>query len=319
MTIPVICDRCRVAGTAGTGDFSQFGDLLEFEPVPRPARVDGWHAEKQKAFIALLATTGSQRRSAMALGMAPYGAAKLREAEGAEGFSLAWDRALAIAAKNGSVRLTTAVADAAARNAQLAPQPSRLRGIEPGDADAQQDGSMEEKLAVLESIFNKMLGKVEQERQARLAGDVVAADFYLRQVTFFEVAFDLKSEGLGPDAFTLMSQFRRASVPITEIAATPFSMMLDQKRRELWAKMGEPDRPEFPPARYLMEKPGFFTQSKEAALSEEEKELPQSEQERLFRGMMVAEAEAQAEWEAAAHSPDAGPTINKLDPGSSPA
>ena len=44
MSIPVICDRCRVAGTAGTGDFSHYGDLLEFEPVPRPVkRVDGWH------------------------------------------------------------------------------------------------------------------------------------------------------------------------------------------------------------------------------------------------------------------------------------
>ena len=33
MTIPVICDRCRVAGTAGTGDFSHFGDLLEFDAI----------------------------------------------------------------------------------------------------------------------------------------------------------------------------------------------------------------------------------------------------------------------------------------------
>ena len=58
MTIPVICDRCRVGGIAGAGDFSHLGNLLEFEPVPRPVkRVDGWHEEKQRAFIALLATT----------------------------------------------------------------------------------------------------------------------------------------------------------------------------------------------------------------------------------------------------------------------
>lgn len=56
MTISVICDRCRAAGTAGAGQFSHLGDLLEFEPVPRAkAQVDGWNEEQQRAFIALLA------------------------------------------------------------------------------------------------------------------------------------------------------------------------------------------------------------------------------------------------------------------------
>lgn len=200
MTIPVICDRCRIAGTAGTGDFSQFGDLLEFQPVvqPRP-RVDGWTEEKQRAFIALLATTGSQRRAAMALGMAPYGAAELRKKPGAESFSAAWDRALAIAAKNGTMKISTAVADAAARNAQLDAHPSRLRGHEPGEDDAQ-GMSEDDKLQLIEGLFFKWLGKVEQEREARLAGDVVAADFYLRQTTFFEVTFDLMCSKFGQDA-----------------------------------------------------------------------------------------------------------------------
>src|SRR4030095_12360826 len=68
MTIPVICDRCRVAGTAGTGDFSHFGDLLDFDPVKVRHRVNGWDADAQRAFIALLATTGSKRRAAQAIG-----------------------------------------------------------------------------------------------------------------------------------------------------------------------------------------------------------------------------------------------------------
>ena len=68
MTIPVICDRCRVAGTAGTGDFSHFGDLLLFEPVKVQHRVNGWDPDAQRAFIALLATTGSKRRAALAIG-----------------------------------------------------------------------------------------------------------------------------------------------------------------------------------------------------------------------------------------------------------
>ena len=54
-TIPVICDRCRKVGYSGDGDFSHLGDLLEFTPVPRKKeRVDGWTAERQRAFIAAL-------------------------------------------------------------------------------------------------------------------------------------------------------------------------------------------------------------------------------------------------------------------------
>ena len=33
--IPVICDRCRVQGTAGAENFTDVGDLLDFQPVPR--------------------------------------------------------------------------------------------------------------------------------------------------------------------------------------------------------------------------------------------------------------------------------------------
>jgi hypothetical protein len=298
MTVPVICDRCRVAGTAGTGDFSHYGDLLEFEPVPRPVkRVDGWHEEKQRAFIALLATTGSPHRAAMAIGMTRGSVNKLREAQGSDSFSAAWDRALAIAAETGTLKISTAVADAAARNAQLAP-PSRLRGHEPDEDGPQM--SEEDKLALIESLFFKWLGKVEQEREARLAGEVVAADLYLRQPTFFAVTFDLMCSEFGKDAWAVMSGLRRGGERITRIAATPMSQILDAKRRELWEKMGEPERPEYPPARYLIPKVDFSVASEHAALSEEEQELPPSEQERLFRAMREEEAEAQAEWEAAA-------------------
>jgi len=301
MTIPVICDRCRVAGTAGTGDFSHFGDLLEFEPVPRgpKPRVDGWTEEKQRAFIALLATTGSQRRAAMALGMAPYGAAKLRESPGADSFNAAWDRALAIAAKNGTMRISTAVADAAARNARLDPRPSRLRDLQPDDDDAP-EMSEDDKIELVERLFYKWLGKVEQERKARLAGKVVAADFYVRQVTFFEVTFDLMCSELGQDAWAIMSDLRRGGTHVTRIAATPMSQILDQKRREMWKAMAEPERPEHPPARYLLSKLNYSVASEHQALSGEEKELPFPEQERLIKAMREDEAMKQAEWEAAA-------------------
>ena len=299
MTIPVICDRCRVAGIAGAGDFSHLGNLLEFEPVPRPVkRVDGWHEEKQRAFIALLATTGSPHRAARALGMTPKGASKLREADGSDSFNDAWERALAIAAQNGTLKISTAVADAAARNEQLAP-PSRLRGHQPVEDDVPEMGE-EEKIVLIERLFYKWLGKVEQEREARTAGEVVAADFYLRQATFFEVLFDLMCERLCENPLEVMSELRRCEHSVMEIAATPLSQILDAKRRELWDKMGEPERPEYPPARYLIPKVNFSLASDYQTLSSEEKQLPPKEQEQLFAALHAEEAEAQAAWERAA-------------------
>ena len=87
---------------------------------------------------------------------------------------------------------------------------------------------------------------MEAERKARLAGEVVAADFYLRQVTFCEIAFDMMAEGLGHDAWQLLGDLRRAGHGILEIAETPMSRTLDAMRRELWARMADPERPEHP-------------------------------------------------------------------------
>ena len=63
------------------------------------------------------------------------------------------------------------------------------------------------------------------------------------------------------------------------------SQILDEKRRELWAKMGEPDRPEHPPARYLVSKPGFLLQSEYQALSKEQKKLPPRDQQQCLKAM----------------------------------
>lgn len=302
MTIAVICDRCRTTGVSGVGEFSQYGDLLEFEPVPRPVkRVDGWHEEKQRAFIALLATTGSAHRAARALGMTHGGVNRPRQAEGSASFSAAWDRALEIAEQNGTMKISTAVADAAARNAQLAP-PSRLRGHQPADDEPVMDEAEQRQL--LENLFYKWLGKVEQEREARLAGEVVAADYYLRQTTCVEVIFDLMCSELGEDAWEMIANLRRGGEHVTRIAATPVSEMLDAKRRELWDKMGEPKRPEYPPARYLIPKIDFSLASESQALSEEQKQLPPRDQQQLCKAMHEQEAEAQAEWERRARGWD---------------
>lgn len=168
MSIPVICDRCRSTGISGEADFSHLGDLLEFEPVPRKHdRVDGWNAERQRAFIAALAATGSKRRAAMSIGMATFGVDQLLKARGNEGFRLAYDRAMAIAKANGSMKIASGIADAAARQAQLTP-PSRLRGAPlpglPGQilnerGEWEDKDSIERRAAhAKDSISNKLLG-----------------------------------------------------------------------------------------------------------------------------------------------------------------
>ena len=205
MSIPVICDRCRATGTAGQGDFSHLGDLLDFEPVPVRQRVNGWDPDAQRAFIALLASTGSKRRAALAIGRNAYGMDQLLKRPGSTSLRIAYDRAKAIAKANGSMKIAQGVADAAARNAQLAP-PSRLRGAEPEPDPAISD---DQKLEVIENIVRKYLGKVRMEREERLAGNIVAADFYLRQITFIEIGLDLAATEMSISAFDLLASFRR--------------------------------------------------------------------------------------------------------------
>jgi hypothetical protein len=92
-TIPVICDKCREQGMAGDARFAFIPDILDFEPVPRRARSDGWKEEHQRAFIAGLAITGSPSQAARAIGKHQFGAERLRTARGGKAFALAWEAA----------------------------------------------------------------------------------------------------------------------------------------------------------------------------------------------------------------------------------
>lgn len=70
--------------------------LLQFAPVPRRYRRDGWTPERQRAFIAALAEWGNVTAAAEAAGMTPEGAYHLRRQPGAESFRRAWEAALAM-------------------------------------------------------------------------------------------------------------------------------------------------------------------------------------------------------------------------------
>ncbi|MFC4293053.1 hypothetical protein ACFOWX_11570 [Sphingorhabdus arenilitoris] len=65
-----------------------------FTPVPRKrSRADGWSAARQREFIAALADCGIVSAAAERVGMNRISAYRLRDADGAEEFAEAWDKA----------------------------------------------------------------------------------------------------------------------------------------------------------------------------------------------------------------------------------
>ena len=59
-------------------------------------RRDGWTAERQLGFLAMLAETNSVARAAASVGMSRESAYRLRRRAGAESFAAAWDAALGL-------------------------------------------------------------------------------------------------------------------------------------------------------------------------------------------------------------------------------
>ncbi|MEO6225403.1 MAG: hypothetical protein ABIO80_06090, partial [Sphingomicrobium sp.] len=90
------------------------------------------------------------------------------------------------------------------------------------------------------------------ERAARLNGEIVAADFYLRQVTVLETIFDLTNHAFGWDASAVIRKLRRGRFDLNQIVDTPFADLLDQSRRAWWAAEGDPERPSHPDPHFLL-------------------------------------------------------------------
>ena len=263
--IALICDRCRAEGVAGGSGFAELGELLSFTPAPRQfKRQDGWTPALQRRFIAHLAQTGSPTRAAEALGKNRHGVEKLYKAKGAEGFRAAWDRAVAFAEDSAALRIEeehAAARELKAPAIDMRRRPGEAEGGGDGDGGGEgaggdewdEPGSADEalKIELIERIAGKFLAKVRAERAARLAGEVVAADFYLRQITAMEVSLDLMAQSCGYSGFELLAECRRGGHNLFDIAETPFTRMLDAERRRIWAGANEPERPEHPPQRYL--------------------------------------------------------------------
>lgn len=305
--LPVICDHCATRGQAGGMDFTMFGDLLDFEPVPRKKpRADGWTPEAQRYFIAALALTGSERQAAHAVGKAAYGVTQLKKAPGNESFMAAYAKAMAFYEEEQTRRrfegLLAAASHAGHRHAPVpaawsgaATRRLALPGL-PGPAPAA-DTLTEEEAQVREELLgvllNKYLAKLEAERQARLRGEIVAADFYLRQITALEVSLDVVSG----NGMALLRDARLDGHDLRRIAETDMSQLLDKARHLYWISQGDPPRPDIVPAHLLRQHDGYATE-----YGEEDPGLKpgHKEKRREITEQMKRDAEAQIAWEALA-------------------
>jgi hypothetical protein len=254
--VPVVCDRCRAEGVAGQDPFQAFGALLDFDPVPRRTeRADGWDAEAQRAYIAALSLTGSDRAAARAVDKSAFGITQLLASDGCEGFAAAREEALAIAADERSRRLAEGLRAVAAEQAGWRPPPppwSRSAGrrgrgrpapppepVESPEAAAAREER--DAMATLEAIFDYYMQRLHMERAARIEGRIVEADFYLRQITVAEICLDLMTNGHGLRALQELRAPDGQRYP--SIASTTMSQLLDDARRHHWAALGEPVRP----------------------------------------------------------------------------
>jgi hypothetical protein len=272
---PVLCDRCRAEGLAGLGSFSAMKPLLDFAPVPRRPRHDGWTPKRQRAFIAALAETGSVSQAAAAVNMTPEGAYYLRRQPGSDEFRAAWDAALDHgaeivdgAALERSIHGVAVpifqggkqVGERRVFNERLTMfllqhrKPAKYGHAKRGDLKAEDAKRAEEIRAEtierhdewidrLSWLYGKRIG---QERKARLEGNVIAADFYLRQLTHMEVLLELGGGGKHLLFWAEGGNGSGEDPPFNSgkrIAATQVTENLDAMRREVWAEAGEPDRP----------------------------------------------------------------------------
>lgn len=95
----------------------------------------------------------------------------------------------------------------------------------------------------LDRVFERYQAKVRGERRERLEGNIVAADFTVRQLTHIELILDCGRRGRELIALWTNEPFRSPGASPTPIHASPISEHLDALRRAAWKQAGEPDRP----------------------------------------------------------------------------
>ena len=234
----------------------EIAPLLGFDPVTRKVqRPDGWTADLQRELIARLAATGTLQQAVWQMGKHATGAEALYKAPAAASFRAAWDAAVAIGRRRQGLDRGPPhpgpVPGITRRSRSGGPASMVTAADEPDD----EEDTTALRIELIERLVAKFQRKVGQEREARLTGEIVAADFYLRQITALEVAFDLMIDGHGDKGWTMLMEARRGERNMLEIADTYMARVLDQARRDHWAAMAEPDRPLLWPERYCLGDP----------------------------------------------------------------
>lgn len=139
----------------------------------------------------------------------------------------------------------------------------------------------------LTELFERYRGKIQMERRYRLSGQIIAADFTLRQLTHIELMMSMG--GRSTDMLDLWSteDGKRANFH-NEIFADPISATLDDIRQKVWARQdGGLERPALPHQHRKL--PPTYG----PCLGDT---LPERKTARLRAQARIAEA--QAEWEA---------------------
>ncbi|RHW16318.1 hypothetical protein D1610_15860 [Sphingomonas gilva] len=319
--------------------------IPHFTPVARKYRSDGWTPERQRAFVAALADTGSVTAAARRVNMASEGAYALRRQPDAESFAAAWEAAL----DHGVRRLADIAIDramngvpvpifwrgeqvgekrwfndrllmfilkhhmparygagllAAPRSREQIEQEAaencpvcKQRAVDEAEAKAKEEADRAAALAAFPSkwlmdLFKRYRAKVLSERRHRLAGEVIAADYTLRQLTHIELM--LSMGGRTTEMLDMWSTEDGQTPSIlhdNNLFADPVSKILDGIRREVWARQdGGLERPALPHHHRKLP-PGHGQDPWPGDTQAERKAARRAAQARI--------AEAQAEWEAA--------------------
>lgn len=287
------------------GDDPEIAALLAFTPVVRKnVRHDGWTPAHQRGFIAWLAVCGNVDKAAQAVGRTQSGAWTVRNSIGAEGFARAWEDALALfhARRRGAKREELRAPPAGPRHTPRHARETRearafrrgdpMRNGRPRPAGVhtpvgEPDLDEAEKDELLEEIFRRYLLKLRAERECRLAGRIVEADFYVRQLTCIELMLDV-----GGRTAALLELFHREGLDATQVAATPGSVLLEKARRAFWQEKGEADRP--PPALLGRHNDRYATGMEDY---DPARDGDRADWERRQKEKQRLAAEAQKEWE----------------------
>jgi hypothetical protein len=278
-------------------DDPEIAALLNFTPVERRiVRGDGWSPALQRGFIAWLARCGDVAEAARAVERSESGAKLLRKEDVAGEFKAAWDGALALHRRRRS-RANAARAEAHA---------ARARG-ERVLIGSELDMAEEEKEELLDEILERYLVKIQAERNSRLEGRIVEADYYVRQLTCIELVLDI-----GGRTQELLNTFRQGDLHLVQLAATPGSSLLEKVRRAVWQEKGEADRP--PPAPLGRHNEQYATGREHY---DPERDGDRRAWERRQEEKRRLAAEAQAEWEARARR-EAGNDNDNDDPDAVP-